>query len=121
MALVEQTLDEIARTSGRWYEAELHRVKGDLLVAAGDTAAAERTYETAVSVSDRQGARLWQLRATNGLASLWRLNGAPEKIPARLGPLYAAFDKQVVIADLREASALLSEAGWRDQDNRARA
>jgi predicted ATPase len=59
----------MAGTSGRWYEAELHRLRGDLLVREGaSSAAAEVCYETAIAVAGRQGARLWQLRASNALA-----------------------------------------------------
>src|SRR5262249_15899366 len=66
MKLVDQTLLMVAGTSGRWYEAELHRLKGDLLV--GDsTAAAEACYERAIAVATRQGARLWHQRASNAL------------------------------------------------------
>jgi predicted ATPase len=59
MKLVDQTLMMVAGTSGRWYEAELHRLKGDLLLHGGDsTAAAEACYERAIAVAARQGARL---------------------------------------------------------------
>jgi predicted ATPase len=66
----------MAGTSGRWYEAELHRLRGDLLVREGaSSAAAEVCYETAIAVAGRQGARLWQLRASNALAELWCAQG----------------------------------------------
>jgi predicted ATPase len=86
MKLVDQTLLMVAGTSGRWYEAELHRLKGDLLVHAGEsTAAAEACYERAIAVAARQGARLWQLRASNALASLRGAPGTPE-VHAGLAP-----------------------------------
>ena len=109
MEMIDQTLAEIGTTSGRWYEAELHRLKGDLLMGGRDFSAAERCYETAIAVSARQGARLWQLRATNSLGSLWRSQGRLSDVHARLAPLYASFDEQVMTADLREAKALLTE------------
>jgi class 3 adenylate cyclase/predicted ATPase len=110
MALVGQTLFEIGTTSGRWYEAELHRLKGDLLLDRGDSPAAENSYETAIAVSARQGARLWQLRATNSLGSLWRTQAKLARLHKRLAPLYASFDKEMMIADLKEAKVLLNEA-----------
>src|SRR5262245_5448739 len=59
--LVHQTLAAIDRTSGRWYEAELYRVKGDLLLSRdADPAAAEQCYEKAISIASRQGARFWE-------------------------------------------------------------
>ena len=87
MKLVDQTLLMVAGTSGRWYEAELHRLKGELLVrGGGSTAAAETCYERAIAVAARQGARLWQLRASNGLASLRGAQGTPE-VHTGLAPL----------------------------------
>jgi class 3 adenylate cyclase/predicted ATPase len=109
MHVIDQTLVQVGTTSGRWYEAELHRLKGDLLLDGRDSSAAERCYETAIAVSARQGARLWQLRATNSLGSLWRSQGRFLDAHARLAPLYASFDEQVITADLREAKALLTE------------
>ena len=57
MKLVDQTLLTVAGTSGRWYEAELYRLKADLIVSTGGSqAAAEACYETAMAVAMRQGA-----------------------------------------------------------------
>jgi class 3 adenylate cyclase/predicted ATPase len=109
MKLVDQTLLMVAGTSGRWYEAELHRLKGDLLVRGGDsTAAAEACYERAIAVAARQGARLWQLRASNALASLWGAQGRTAEVHAWLAPLYASFDEKIMSPDLRQAEALLA-------------
>src|SRR5215471_792830 len=79
MKLVDQTLLMVAGTSGRWYEAELHRLKGELLVrGGGSTAAAEACYERAIAVAARQGARPWHQRASDALASLQGAQGTPE-------------------------------------------
>src|SRR5262249_26836573 len=75
----DQTLLMVAGTSGRWYEAELHRLKGELLVRGGDsTAAAETCYERAIAVAARQGARPWHQRASDALASLQGAQGRPD-------------------------------------------
>jgi class 3 adenylate cyclase/predicted ATPase len=111
MKLVDQTLIMVAGTSGRWYEAELHRLKGDLLLHGGDsTAAAEACYERAIAVAARQGARLWQLRAANALASLWGAQGRLPEVHACLAPLCASFDENLMSADLRQAKALLANS-----------
>jgi tetratricopeptide (TPR) repeat protein len=73
--LVDQTLAALASPSGRWCEAELHRLRGDLLLRCDEFAAAEACYEDAIAVAERQGARLWQLRAANGLAACWHIRG----------------------------------------------
>ena len=98
MKLVDQTLLMLAGTSGRWYEAELHRLKGDLLVRGGaSSAAAEACYQTAIAVAARQGARLWQLRASNALAALWCSQGRIPEVHALLAPLTASFDEKIMI------------------------
>ena len=110
MKLVDQTLLMMAGTSGRWYEAELHRLKGDLLVRGGaPSSAAEVCYETAIAVAARQGARLWQLRASNALAGLWCAQGRSPEVHALLAPLPASFDEKIMIPDLGLTKALLTE------------
>jgi class 3 adenylate cyclase/predicted ATPase len=109
MKLVDQILMMVAGTSGRWYEAELHRLKGDLLLQGGEpTAAAETCYERAIAVAARQGARLWQLRAANAIAFLWGTQGRLPEVHACLAPLCASFDEKVMSADLRQAKAFLA-------------
>ena len=110
--LVDQTLLTVAGTSGRWYEAELHRLKGDLLIKAGSSPmAAENCYEKAIAVAARQGARLWQLRASNALARLWCSQGKIPEVNALLAPLSLRFDGTIVIPDLRRTKVLLAERG----------
>ncbi|WFU43267.1 adenylate/guanylate cyclase domain-containing protein [Bradyrhizobium sp. CB82] len=110
MKLVDQTLLTVAGTSGRWYEAELHRLKGDLLVRGnGSPAAAEICYERAIAVAARQGARLWQLRASNALAGLWCSQGKIPAARALLAPLSTSIDGKIIIPDLRCTKALLAE------------
>ena len=67
LATAEQTGQTVA-------EAELHRLKGELLMLKdpGNVAEAERCLRTAIEVAHRQGARLFELRATVSLARLLR-------------------------------------------------
>jgi len=110
MKLVDQALLMTAGTTGRWYEAELHRLRGDLLAGADESsAAAQVCYETAIAVATRQGARLWQLRASNGLAALWRAQGRVPEVHALLAPLHASFEEKILIPDLRQTKLLLAE------------
>ena len=109
LALVEQLLAEAAQTSGRWYEADLHRLKGDLLLARGAPAPAEACYERAVAIAIRHGARHWQLRATNALGALWRAQGRSVEVRRRLAPLCASFGDEIIGPDLQQARVLLTE------------
>lgn len=109
MKLVDQALLTVAGTSGRWYEAELYRLKGDLLVQGGaSTQAAEACYDRAIAVAAKQGARLWQLRASNALASSWAAQGRIGEARDLLGPLFATFDGKIMSPDLRQAETFLA-------------
>jgi predicted ATPase len=61
----------IETTDERYREAELHRLRGDALNAAGDPSAAERSYHQALAVAKLQSAKLFELRPSISLASLW--------------------------------------------------
>jgi class 3 adenylate cyclase/predicted ATPase len=63
LELVDRILSEIRQSGGRWYEAEVHRLKGDLLERAGRSGF-DFYYKTAIAVARRQGVRLW-IRATS--------------------------------------------------------
>ncbi len=107
--LVEQTLAALRGTSGRWYEAELHRLRGDLMLARNEAPmAAEACYEEAITIADRQGSRLWQLRATNSLAALWHAQGKNSQAYSRLAALCARFVEGIASPDLERAKTLLA-------------
>jgi len=108
--IVNEELLKLADTSGRWYKAELHRIKGNIERARGEFAAAETCYETAIAVAEGQGAALWRLRAENDLASLRRAQGRNAEVHARLAPLYASLCHDVESRDLLETKALLTDA-----------
>jgi tetratricopeptide (TPR) repeat protein len=65
----------VEMTDERCDQAELHRVRGDLLNAVGNGCAAEQNYHEALSVARRQCARVFELRAATSLARLWRDQG----------------------------------------------
>jgi predicted ATPase len=107
--LVDRELIKLSGTSGRWYEAELHRIKGSAQRARGNLAVAEACYGTAVAVAERQGALLCQLRAETDLASLRLAQGRNDEARARLAPFFASLSHDVESKDLLAARALLSE------------
>src|SRR5262249_16917133 len=57
----------MAETEERWAEAELHRVRGELLRAGHDATAAERSFSQAIGIAQRQSAKFWELRAAISL------------------------------------------------------
>jgi predicted ATPase len=106
---LEEALRQVEATEERWYEAELHRLAGELALAEGDTAGAEARFRCAVSVATAQSARLWTLRVATRLARLWRDAGQPREAHAMLAPLLADFTEGFDTPDLKDAKALLDE------------
>jgi predicted ATPase len=97
-------------TDERVYEAELlYRVPGDLLNTAGDRSGAEQHYCQAIAVAERQGAKLFQLRASTSLARLWRNQGRGAEAHDLLGPIYGWFTEGFDAPVLKEAKTLLDE------------
>jgi predicted ATPase len=99
----------IETTDERAYEAEWHRVSGNLRTAAGDQSRAEQHYRQAIAVAERQSAKLFQLRASISLARLWRDQGRQAEARDLLGPIYGWFTEGFDAPDLTEAKALLEE------------
>jgi len=97
----------IDTTEERYGEAELHRLRGDLLYATGDQSAAERSYHHAVAVAKLQSAKLFELRASIGLARLWCKQDRRGEARNLLAPLYGWFTEGFDAPDLKEARALL--------------
>jgi predicted ATPase len=95
------------QTDERLWEAELYRLKGELLRAQGDEA--EASLLKAVEVARRQGAKSWELRATVSLCRLWRDRGRVDEARHMLAEIYAWFTEGFDTVDLKEAKALLEE------------
>ena len=110
-----RTIDEafplIERSGHRMYEAEVHRLKGELLLAqnASNTAQAEQSFRTAIAVARQQKAKSWELRATGSLARLLVKQGKRDEARAMLAEIYNWFTEGFDTADLEDAKALLDE------------
>jgi predicted ATPase len=99
----------VEATEERFLEAVLHRIRGNLLNTTGDRSAAEQAYRQAISVAERQSAKLFQLRASVSLARLWRDQGKHVEARDLLGPVYNWFTEGFDAPDLKDARALLDE------------
>ena len=106
----------IEQTDEHHWEAEIHRLKGDLLLlpgkhveAAARSHQAERCFQHAIDVARRQNAKSWELRATTSLARLWQQQGYLDKARAVLAEIYDWFTEGFDTVDLREAKALLQQ------------
>jgi predicted ATPase len=65
----------VEATQERWAEAEMHRLRGTLLLSMHERAAAEDSFRLALTVAQQQSAKFWELRAAISLARLWRDQG----------------------------------------------
>jgi predicted ATPase len=104
MALVD-------RNDERFYEAELHRLKGELLLASApaDLSGAERCFRIALQIAERQKAKSLGLRSAMSLARLWVREGMRSEAHDLLAPIYSWFTEGFNTCDLKEAKALLDE------------
>jgi class 3 adenylate cyclase/predicted ATPase len=97
----------------RWWEAEVCRLRGILLLRQTGTsqAEAEAWLQRALDVARRQEAKSWELRAAMSLSRLWQQQGKRAEAHGLLAPIYGWFTEGFDTADLQEAKALLEELG----------
>ena len=99
----------IERTEERFDEAHLHQVRGELLNATGDRAAAEQSYYQALAIAARQSAKTFELGAAASLARLWLDQGKRAEVRELLAPIYGWFTEGFDTPILQHAKALLDE------------
>jgi predicted ATPase len=120
LAVIEEALAQVAESGERWCEAELIRIKGELLLAArGSAAEAEALFGRALDIARRQSARSWELRAAASLAALWRDQGRRTAARDLLAPVYDGFTEGADTADLKAARMLLDGLGDAAEINRS--
>jgi predicted ATPase len=109
--LLDEALARAERHEERWFEAELHRLKGEALLAFSPTCSAEAEicYRQALAVAREQGARLWELRASTSLARLWRDQGERQRAHELMATVYGWFTEGFDTVDLKDAKALLGD------------
>jgi predicted ATPase len=95
----------------RHYEAEIHRLKGELLLKQGVANAEEARscFQRAIEVARKQSAKSLELRATTSLARLLDKQGRRGEARTMLAEIYSWFTEGFDTADLKEAKALLDE------------
>jgi predicted ATPase len=117
--VLTDAFDHVQHTGERWWEAELYRLKGELLLQSGGQslesgvsnpqAAAETYFHQALDTARRQQAKSLELRASVSLGRLWQRQGKRAKAHQMLAEIYDWFTEGFDTADLQEARALLQE------------
>jgi class 3 adenylate cyclase/predicted ATPase len=108
---IDEALATIETTKETWFEAEVHRVAGELALksAKSDRAKAACHFEKALAVARDQQAKSWELRSAMSMARLWRDQGKREEARDLLAPVYGWFTEGFDTLDLKEAKVLLEE------------
>ena len=120
-ALVE-ALATLNKSVVRWWEAELYRLRGELLLSMSDRekiapslppsvppSSPEECFQQALAIARRQQAKSLELRAAMSLSRLWQRQGKRADARDLLAPIYGWFTEGFDTSDLQEAKALLDE------------
>jgi predicted ATPase len=110
-AILDEAFAMVERTAERFQLANLHRIRGDLLLDRGDAAGAEAEYLRAIEVARAQKALAWELRAATSLYRLRGAQGRRDEARTMLANVYGRFTEGFQTPDLVEAQALLAEPG----------
>jgi predicted ATPase len=109
LTALSEALALIEKTGERYYEAELHRLKGELLLQhpAPEVSRAEACFQQALDIARGQQAKSLELRAAMSLSRLWQQQGKRQEARALLAGVYHWFTEGFDTADLQEAKGLL--------------
>jgi predicted ATPase len=117
LELLDEAERAMERTHERYWEAEIHRLRGHLLLATPSSLdeevihSPEECFLRALEIARRQGARSLELRAAVSLSRLWRAQGREEEARDLLEPVFAWFEEGLSTPALREAATLLADLG----------
>jgi len=106
---VEEGLAVSNRNGEPYYDAELWRLKGELLKTQAKAAEAESCFQKGIEIARKQAAKSFELRASTSLARLWQEQGKRKEARQILADGYAWFTEGFETADLKEAASLLNE------------
>jgi class 3 adenylate cyclase/predicted ATPase len=110
--VLDEALALVEKNDDRFQEAELYRLKGELLLAESpDEARAEGCFRQAIETARRQQSRGWELRATMSLARLWQRHGRRDEARTALAAVYGTFTEGFTTPDLVDAAAQLNSLG----------
>jgi predicted ATPase len=96
----------------RYWEPEIHRLRGELLLQeGGDAETPEQCFQHALGIAREMEAKSFELRAATSLARLWQQQSKHVEAHALLAPVYDWFTEGYDTQDLKDAKALLEELG----------
>lgn len=111
LAHIDEALRISTHTGEAWFDADLHRRRGDVLLRLGDVDGAEDELRRALKIARSQSALLFELRAACDLARVWLDRDRVSEARDLLASVYAVFTEGFAFPDLVEARALLKKLG----------
>ena len=111
LTVLAEALAQVHKTGEHFYEAELYRLQGELLLmqALPDEQQVETCFRQALDIARYQQAKSLELRAAMSLSRLWQHQGKTEPARQLLTAVYEWFTEGFDTADLQEAKALLEQ------------
>ena len=107
--LLDEGVELAEATGERFFEAELHRLRGAVLLELDRRSEAEAELQRALAIARQQQARWWELRASTCLAKHWRDEGKYAEATSLLEPIYSWFTEGSDTPDLKDAKGLLDQ------------
>src|SRR5262249_1907524 len=106
---IGEAMAAVETTKERWYEAEIHRVTGEIALKLPQLGSlqAEEYFERTLPVARAQQSKSWALRAAMSIARLWCDQGKRNEARDLLPPVYNSFTEGFDTRDLKEARDLL--------------
>jgi class 3 adenylate cyclase/predicted ATPase len=110
LTTLDAQLAAIEQTGEHWFDAEVHRARGELLLKLPrpDVGTAERAFMCAIDVARRQQTRTFELRAALSLAKLYQATGRDQAISEALVPALIGFKVGLELSEIEEAQRLLA-------------
>src|SRR5262245_17854285 len=107
--MLDEALAVVEKNDNRAHEAELHRLRGELLLAESPdrSSDAEACFRRAMETARGQQSKGWELRATMSLARLWRRLGRQGDARTALAAVYKTYTEGFTTPDLVDAKGLL--------------
>jgi predicted ATPase len=108
---IESALESINLVDERCHEAEVYRIKGDIMLRASpnDEGGAQACILQSIKIVQGQHAKGWELPTATSLARLWSRNGKHKEARDLPAPVYNWFTEGFDTQDLKVAKALLQE------------
>jgi class 3 adenylate cyclase/tetratricopeptide (TPR) repeat protein len=107
--LLDEAIQTAEVTSEKFFEAELYRLRGEMLLTLGKRGEAEAGLRRALTIAQQQQARWWELRAATTLAKHWHDEGKYLEAYSLLQPVYGWFVEGFDTTPLKDAKALLGK------------